>query len=160
MDKRAAPALKLRDGDEQELQRLLRSSTAPAGLVQRARIVLLAAKGRTNTAIAAQVGVSRPTVISWRSRYETSGIESLQDEERPGRPRRIDRLGVITVTLTPPPKKLGITHWSTRLLASHLGISPITQWPRSGVTTVSSRGAGSRSGSPPTRNWKRRSLTW
>ena len=123
MDKRGAPALKLREGDEQELQRLLRSSTAPAGLVQRARIVLLAAQGRTNTAIAAQVGVSRPTVISWRSRYEAGGIEGLHDEERSGRPRQIDRLEVITVTLTPPPKKYGITHWSTRLLAAHLGIS-------------------------------------
>jgi DNA-binding CsgD family transcriptional regulator len=59
-----APALELRDGDEQELQRLLRSTTAPAGLVQRARIVLLAAQGRSNTAIAGLVGVSRPTVIS------------------------------------------------------------------------------------------------
>jgi len=73
MDKRSAPALKLRDGDDQELTRLLRSSTAPAGLVQRARIVLLAAEGMTNTAIAAQVGVSPPTVISWRARYDRCG---------------------------------------------------------------------------------------
>jgi transposase len=123
MDKRGAPALVLRDGDEQELQRLLRSSTAPAGLVQRARIVLLAADGGTNTAIAAQVGVSRPTVISWRGRYEAGGIAGLHDEDRSGRPRQIDRLEVITVTLTPPPKKYGITHWSTRLLGAHLGIS-------------------------------------
>jgi transposase len=118
-----APALELRDGDEQELQRLLRSTTAPAGLVQRARIVLLAAEGRTNTAIAGLVGVSRPTVISWRSRYEAAGIAGLHDEDRSGRPREIDRLEVITATLTPPPKKYGITHWSTRLLAAHLGIS-------------------------------------
>ena len=118
-----APALELRDGDELELQRLLRSSTAPAGLVQRARIVLLAAEGRTNTAIAGLVGVSRPTVISWRSRYEAAGIAGLHDEDRSGRPRQIDRLEVITATLTPPPKKYGITHWSTRLLGAHLGIS-------------------------------------
>jgi transposase len=123
MDKRGAPPLRLREGDQQELQRLLRSSTAPAGLVQRARIVLLAAEGSTNTAIAAQVGVSRPTVISWRSRYEAGGIAGLHDEDRSGRPRQIDRLEVITVTLTPPPKKYGITHWSTRLLGAHLGIS-------------------------------------
>lgn len=121
MDKRKAAPLTLRDGDEQELQRLLRSSTAPSGLVQRARIVLLAAGGASNTAIAAQVGVSRPTAISWRARYEARGIDGLHDEERSGRPRQIDRLEVIT--LTPPPKKYAITHWSTRLLGAHLGIS-------------------------------------
>jgi hypothetical protein len=76
---------------EQGLQRLLRSSTAPAGLVQPARIVLLASTGVTNTAIAAQVGVSRPTVISWRARYEAGRIGGLRDEERLRRPRQIDR---------------------------------------------------------------------
>lgn len=43
-----APALMLRDGDEEELRRLVRSSTARAGLVQRARIVLLASEGVGN----------------------------------------------------------------------------------------------------------------
>lgn len=98
----------------------------PAGLAQRARIVLLAAAGESNTAVAARVGVSRPTVIGWRSRYEAKGLDGLADEERSGRPREIDRLAVITTTLTAPPKKYGITHWSTRLLARHLGISDYT----------------------------------
>jgi transposase len=47
------------------------------GLAQRARIVLLAADGLSNTAIAAQVGVSRPTVIGWRGRYEQRGMKGL-----------------------------------------------------------------------------------
>ena len=46
--------------------RLTRSSSVRAGLAQRARIVLLAADGVSNTAIAERVGVSRPTVIGWR----------------------------------------------------------------------------------------------
>jgi transposase len=46
-------------------------------MAQRARIVLLAADGESNTAIADKVGVSRPTVIGWRSRYAESGITGL-----------------------------------------------------------------------------------
>jgi transposase len=123
MPNRPAPALSLRDDDREELERLTRASSVPAGLAQRARIVLLAAEGISNTAIAERVGVSRPTVIGWRGRYQTKGIDGLHDEDRSGRPRQIDRSAVLTATLTPPPKKLGITHWSTRLLASHLKIS-------------------------------------
>jgi transposase len=78
MANRPAPALALRDGDREELERLTRASTAPAGLAQRARIVLAAAAGVSNTAIAAEVGVSRPTVIGWRARYEAEGLDGLQ----------------------------------------------------------------------------------
>jgi hypothetical protein len=53
--------LGLREGDREELTRLTRSSSVPAGLAQRARIVLLAADGVSNTGIAQAVGVSRPT---------------------------------------------------------------------------------------------------
>ncbi|HET9657423.1 MAG TPA: helix-turn-helix domain-containing protein [Kineosporiaceae bacterium] len=123
MANRPAPVLLLREGDREELGRLTRSSSVRAGLAQRARIVLLAADGLSNTAIAERVGVSRPTVIAWRGRYQAKGIKGLQDEDRSGRPRQIDRSGVLTATLTPPPKKYGITHWSTRLLARHLKIS-------------------------------------
>src|SRR5450631_3482489 len=119
---RAAP-LGLRNGDRERLSGWLRASTVPAGLAQRARIVLLAADGVSHTEIAERVGVSRPTVIAWRGRYERSGLAGLGDAARSGRPRTVDHDQIITATLTPPPKKLGITHWSTRLLASHLKIS-------------------------------------
>jgi transposase len=126
MANRAAPALVLRSGDREELSRLSRSSSVRAGLAQRARIVLLAADGVSNTAIAQRVGVSRPTVICWRDRYLARGIAGLEDEQRSGRPRTIDHAEIVTATLVPPPKKLGVTHWSTRLLAKHLGISDAT----------------------------------
>jgi transposase len=106
--------------------RLTRSSSVRAGLAQRARIVLLAADGVSNTAIAELVGVSRPTVIGWRDRYQRRGLAGLVDEPRPGRPRSIDHAAIITATLKPPPKRLGTTHWSTRLLAKQLGISDAT----------------------------------
>ena len=126
MANRAAPALVLRESDRAELSRLTRSSSVRAGLAQRARIVLLAADGVSNSAIADRLGVSRPTVIGWRNRYADSGIAGLEDEPRSGRPRRIDHAAIISATLKPPPKKLGVTHWSTRLLARQLGISDAT----------------------------------
>ena len=63
---------------------LTRSSTVTAGAAQRARIVLLAAEGVSNTEIAERIGVSRPTVIGWRARYERSGMAGLVDRARPG----------------------------------------------------------------------------
>jgi len=126
MANRAAPALPLGEADREVLERLVRASSVRAGLAQRARIVLLAADGVSNTSIAELVGMSRPTVIGWRQRYGARGIAGLEDEARPGRPRTIDHAAIVAATLTPPPKKLGVTHWSTRLLARHLGISDAT----------------------------------
>jgi transposase/DNA-binding CsgD family transcriptional regulator len=121
-----APALGLRDHDRERLASWTRSSSVRAGLAQRARIVLLAADGVSNTEIAARVGVSRQTVVSWRSRYMRRGIAGLHDEARPGRPRLVDHGRIITETLMPPPKKLGVTHWSSRLLAARLGVANST----------------------------------
>ena len=94
-----------------------------AGAAQRARIVLLAADGVSNTEIAQRTGVSRPTVIGWRARYEQSGMEGLVDKPRSGRPRDLDHGDIVAATLAPPPTKFGVTHWSSRLLAKHLNIS-------------------------------------
>jgi transposase len=95
-------------------------------LAQRARILLLAADGASNTEIAKRVGVSRPTVITCRCRYVRRGLDGLPDRPRPGQPqtvRRTHRAEILKVTLNPPPPRLGITHWSTRLLARELGVS-------------------------------------
>ena len=115
---------------------MTRASTVKAGLAQRARIVLLAAAGESNTAIADKVGASRPTVITWRNRYEASGIAGLEDGARTGRPRTVDHRQVVAATLAPPPKKYGVTHWSSRLLGRHLGIGNKTvarAWREYGV---------------------------
>jgi hypothetical protein len=83
-----------------------------AALVERAKILLLAAEGLSNTEIAGQVGCSRPTVILWRHRYTTAGLDGLLDKHRPGRPQtvRADRRAeILAATLTPPPEHLGIT---------------------------------------------------
>lgn len=136
MSNKTAAALVLRDGDRSRLKGLLRSATVPAGVAQRARIVLLAAEGTANYEIAERVGVTRPTVNLWRRRYGEQGLAGLDGVRPPGRPRSVDRAGVITATLTPPPMSLGVTHWSSRLLAARMGIKHSTVagiWKEYGV---------------------------
>jgi transposase len=121
-----APALVLREGDRDRLAELARLPSVPSGLAKRARMVLLAAEGKPNAEIARIAGVSRPTVIGWRDRYEQGGIRALADAPRSGRPREIDEADVVVATLADqgrPPGRLGITHWSARFLAGELGIS-------------------------------------
>ena len=131
-----AEPLLLRDNDREELVGLTRSSSVGAGLAARARIVLLAAEGTPNVEIARLVGVSRPTVNAWRARYAERGLAGLADEKRSGRKRSIDQRRIVAETLTPPPASLGVTHWSSRLLADRLGTSHVTvaeAWKRYGV---------------------------
>ena len=120
----AAP-LVLREGDRARLESLIRSSSVRAGLVSRARIVLLAAEGLPNAEIARRTGTSRPTVVDWRSRYVAGGIKGLHDQSRSGRPPEIDEIDVVVATLAEdgrPPAHLGVTH-SARLLTAELEIS-------------------------------------
>ena len=121
--------LDLEPRDAAELQARVRSRSSPARVVERARIVLLASEGLPAATIAERVGCSRPTVLLWRDRYARTGLAGLEDEPRPGRPRTLpSRLEerIIAATLTGPPKSLGVTHWSSRLLGRRLGVSHVT----------------------------------
>ena len=108
------------------MESLTRSRAASAGQVERARIVLAVADGAGTTGAADLVGVTRPTVIKWRDRFAAHGLAGLDDEPRSGRPKTIDDAAILAATLDPPPETLGVTHWSTRLLAKHLGIGDAT----------------------------------
>jgi len=105
----SAARLEVRGKDKSTLRSWVRATGIRAGLAQRARIVLLAGEGLSNTEIAVRVGVSRPTVIHWRDRYLEGGLAALQDRQRSGRPRRVDQAQVVVATLTPPPERLGVT---------------------------------------------------
>src|SRR5690606_15047714 len=118
--------VEISDEDRATLLTWTRSSSVRAGLVLRARIVLAAGDGEGTSAIARRLGVSRPTVIQWRDRYAEAGLAGLYDAPRSGRPKSIDDSEIIAATLEPPPDKLGVTHWSTRLLGNALGISDAT----------------------------------
>jgi transposase len=120
-----AAALVVDDGDAETLRGWLRSGPIRSSLARRARIVLLAAEGLGPAAIAQRVGCSKQMVITWRQRYRSEGVAGLADAPRSGRPPTVDEAAVIAATLEPPPARLGVTHWSTRLLAAQLGISNV-----------------------------------
>src|ERR1700693_1692285 len=111
--------------DREVLASWVRSPAIRAGLAQRARIVLLAADGAGTNEIVRRTGVSKPTVIAWKRRYAAEGIGGLEDRPKPGRPRWTDDVAIVLATLEPPPERLGVTHWSSRLLAAELGISNV-----------------------------------
>lgn len=100
-----------------------RRKTAQA-LALRARIVLGCAAGLGNKAVAARERVTPQTVGKWRRRFIERGLDGLLDEPRPGVPRQIDDAtveSVVALTLESQPS--GATHWSTRSMARHAGIS-------------------------------------
>src|SRR3954447_17618550 len=118
--------LTLSDEDRSTLEYWTRCSTVSAGHVERARIVLAIADGAGTSATARSLGVSRPTVIKWRERFLALGLDGLDDRPRSGRPKTIDDSQIIAATLESPPAGLAVTHWSSRLLGRHLGISDAT----------------------------------
>jgi transposase len=132
------------EADRRELQRRVRDKAAPARVVERARIVLLAADEVPGKEIAAIVGCAEGTVVTWRGRYAEHGLPGLEDLPRPGKPAQLPealRDRVLELTLTEPPDRFGATHWSSRLLApalagegtpiSHATVARI--WHRFGV---------------------------
>jgi transposase len=119
-----ASVVRLSVDERAYLDRLVRRRKVARGDAQRAEIVLLAADGLNNCAIAAKVGVTRQTVRTWRERFAKHRLDGLCDEPRCGAPRKIgdDQIEAIVVkTLEEKPK--GATHWSTRDMANASGVS-------------------------------------
>jgi hypothetical protein len=78
----------LSDAERAELEHVAACYTRPYLEVQRAKLVLMAADGRTNTEIGARLGMSREAVGRWRRRFCEQRLEGLRDKPRVGRPRR------------------------------------------------------------------------
>ena len=119
-----AAEIVLTDAERAELQGWVRRRSSAAGLALRARIVLAAADGGSNVDVADRLDLDRGTIRKWRNRFAESRCDGLLDEPRPGRPRVIgdDRIeALITATLETTPADA--THWSTRSMAEHLGLS-------------------------------------
>lgn len=121
--RRAIPIL-LNDEERATLTTWARSRTAPARLVTRARIVLAAADGAENQDIAADLGLARGTVVTWRNRFAAERLAGIE-RERPGRGRKATKRKhwartIVKVTLHTTPKDA--THWSVRSLAKHLRV--------------------------------------
>lgn len=106
------------------LERWTRRPTTAQALAQRARLILACAEGKTNTVVAAELGVTKQMVGKWRVRFCEQRVDGLLDEPRPGAPRTItdtDVERVVTLTLESTP--VGATHWSTRSMAKRAGMT-------------------------------------
>ncbi len=124
MPGRVAVPIELDEAVRVELTARSRRRKSLRADAQRAQIVLLAAEGLSNLAIARQLGITRVTVALWRQRFASRGLEGLADEPRPGAPRRIGDekiTEVVTATLETMPA--AATHWSTRSMSRASGLS-------------------------------------
>lgn len=109
------------------MERLQQWSTAPAGLVRRARAILLMAQDVPGTEIARQTGYTAVQISRIRRRFAEAGLPGLEDAPRSGRPRTVTprkTAQIVALTLKPAPP--GLTHWSTRDLADRVGVSHMT----------------------------------
>ena len=117
-----------------------RSVRGPCRDRLRATIVLAAAAGQNNVAIAAELGVCTDTVRKWRRRFATSGLAGLADAPRSGRPpvfTAAERAEVIALACALPAESgVPLSRWSgpdlARELATRRGIavsaSTIRRW--------------------------------
>jgi transposase len=122
---RVAPRITVADEDRKTLERWARGRSTPVRLMQRARIVLMAAEGRENKDIAVSVGVTRQLVGRWRNRYAAQGLAGIE-KDAPGRGRKAtvrDSVAARIIHATTQTKPPDATHWSTRTLAKALGVS-------------------------------------
>jgi transposase len=122
-----AVSIHLTTEEKAQLEYTIRSSTAPIRNGFRVRIVLLAAQGKSNRDIAAQLGIHRHSAGLWRRRFAQQGLQGLEEKTGRGRKRRYEMAAVediVHTTLSTKPRNA--THWSTRILAKSLGISHST----------------------------------
>ena len=116
--------LTVTDDERAKLEAWVRRPKTAQRLALRSRIVLAAADGQSNTAIAADLRVTLPTVGKWRQRFLDRRLDGLTDEPRPGPPRTITDAHVEdVVTRTLETRPADATHWSTRGLAKATGLS-------------------------------------
>jgi transposase len=113
--------------EEAALERWARRPKSAQALAMRSKIVLNCAKGKSNTMVAEELGITKQTVGKWRARFLERRLDGLLDEPRPGTPRKVgdeEVERVLALTLESTPRDA--THWSTRSLASEAGLSRST----------------------------------
>src|SRR3974377_247443 len=125
---RIAPPVVIDSSQKAVVERWARSRSLPARQVERARVVLLASEGKTDLEIAAELRIGNHKVARWRKRFLKLGLAGIEkDAPRRGRKPAIAasvKLEVIHTTTQRSPANA--THWSTRTMASEIGISEAT----------------------------------
>jgi transposase len=124
---RVAVPIGLSAAERTELERWARGRSTPARLVERSKIVLLAAAGKRNQEIAAELGLEELTVGRWRKRFAIRRLAGIEkDAPRGGRrPKLRESVVRKIVDVTTQRKPKNATHWSTRTLAAELGIDHV-----------------------------------
>lgn len=131
--------LQLTAADREDLERLVRATTTPAGIARRARCVLLLADGRSYSAVCTALDVTDRFVARWKRRFVEGGVLGLADAPRAGRqdhrltPEQEARILHLTQHERPPAP---LTHWTSRRLAARVGVSNTTVlqiWRRAGL---------------------------
>jgi transposase len=121
-------AFQLSPTEQLQIQQWVAAHGTPQQVALRCRIVLAAAEGQSDVAIAEQFSVNRKTVILWRRRFAAQRLDGLW-EVAPGRGRKptydIDKIAAI-VDATLQTKPEGMTHWSCRTMAKSQGVSKST----------------------------------
>jgi transposase len=104
-----------------QLVRTVASAKCEVRAVLRARIVLAAADGIANGAIARELDVSVNTVRKWRGRFAALGLDGLRDAERSGRPKAYGpevRMAIVATATSAPPHPEAT--WSHRAIAQRV----------------------------------------
>ena len=108
----------LNDAERNELKALLAKGKLAVKVFKRATALLELDRGQTMSDVAKTLGVSYPTVLSWRDKYEAQKLQCLYDAPRSGRPIEIDGLARAKITaLACPPAPEGHARWKLSLLA-------------------------------------------
>ncbi len=119
--RRPTAAISLTAEELGKLQEWTRRGTSEHRLVERARMILLADKGRTNQQIAAELGTRTARVSKWRQRFGANRLAGMGDAPRSGKPARYDantEKRVLSLLDEKPPK--GYSQWNGRVLSEVL----------------------------------------
>jgi transposase len=127
---RVAPAISLDATMKAALDQLMRSPSTPQGVVQRSRIVLAAAAGKSNQQIAGDLHLPEVTVGKWRRSFAQQGLPGLEDAPRSGRPVTYGPEIVQRVQTRVCEQPEHYSRWSVRTLAADLKL------PRSTVHQI------------------------
>jgi transposase len=123
----AAPVV-LDSSQQKTLEQWAKARSLPTRQVERAKVVLLAAEGKSDLEIAAGLGISNQKAARWRKRFLRLGLPGLEkDAPRPGRKPVIPaNIKETLVRKTIESKPENATHWSTRTMAAEMGVSEAT----------------------------------
>ena len=123
---RVAATIELTEHERKKLEQYVRSTSTSVRLVERSKIVLLAAQGNNNQMIAEQLGIGHNKVSRWRNRYAQGGLSHIEKDLPRGRNHggkntlSQTRLRNKVIRMTTQELPANATHWTTRTLAKEL----------------------------------------